>query len=318
MAKAKEITGLDCAADALEWAATVLRVRFDEVIELRGAALDFSDIEGVHQMRVAARRLRSALRDFLPLMKRRPLRRVRKKLKEIADALGAVRDQDVAILALENLQSAAAIDQINEEIKEGIEKLLEERRRLREREQMNLIQVLDSGGLAKLQANFTAALDKAVRKRKRMRVISFNEAGREAVAASLRELCDLGASVYKPFNVEKLHEMRIAAKRLRYAVELFTACWGERVAPFAARIAEMQSFLGEVHDCDVWLENLSVRLRGRRNDAAATTSEYKADVWLLSEFIKNRTKNYRAALKLWSEWEATDFTKNMRAIIYDR
>jgi CHAD domain-containing protein len=263
---------------------------------------------------VATRRLRSALRDFLPLLKKRPLRRARKNLKEIADALGAVRDQDVAILALEHLQAAAEIDQIVEQIKEGIETLLEERRRLREREQMNLIQTLDANGLAKLQQDFTAALDKAVRKNKRSRVVSFNEAGSEAVTATLRELGNLGACVYEPFNVEKLHEMRIAAKRLRYAVELFTVCWGERVAPFAVEIAEMQSFLGEVHDCDVWLENLSVRMRGRRN-GLVTGNEYKAAVWLLSEFIKNRTKNYRAALKLWSEWEANDFTKRMQAII---
>ena len=314
MAKAKEITGLDCAADALEWAATVLRVRFDEVIELRGAALDFSDIEGVHAMRVATRRLRSALRDFLPLMKKRPLRRVRKNLKVIADSLGAVRDQDVAILALEHLQAAGEIDQINEQIKAGIEKLLAERRTERERAQTNLIQTLDADALAKLQANFTAALDKAVRKNKQARIVSFNEAGREAVADSLRELCDLGWCVYEPFNVEKLHEMRIAAKRLRYAVELFTACWGERIAPFAVEIAEMQSFLGEVHDCDVWLESLSVRMRGRQK-GAAVESEHKAAVWLLSEFIKNRTKNYRAALKLWSEWEATEFAERMQAII---
>ena len=53
MAKAKEITGLDCAADALLWAAEVLRASFGEVLTLRSAALDFTDIEGVHAMRVA-------------------------------------------------------------------------------------------------------------------------------------------------------------------------------------------------------------------------------------------------------------------------
>ncbi len=268
-------------------------------------------------MRVATRRLRSALRDFLPLLKKRPLKKSRKNLKEIADALGAVRDDDVAILALERLQAAAEIDQPSEQIKEGIEKLLEERRRLRQGAQMNLTKTLDGDRLSKLQTDFTGALDKAVGKNKRTRAVSFNEAGRDAVAESLRELCDLGASVYEPFNIEKLHEMRIAAKRLRYAVELFTACWGASVSPFAAQIAEMQSLLGEVHDSDVWLENLGERMRGkhRQNNAAATESERQAAVWLMSEFIKNRTKNYRAALKLWSEWEATDLTNKMRAVI---
>jgi CHAD domain-containing protein len=147
-----------------------------------------------------------------------------------------------------------------------------------------------------------------------MRVVSFSEAGRDAVAVSLTELCDLGTSLYEPFNVERLHEMRIAAKRLRYAVELFTACWSDPIAGFAIEIAEMQSFLGEVHDCDVWLENLGARMRKRQKDTAQE-SEYKAAAWLLSEFIKNRTKNYRAALKLWSEWEADDFAERLRLII---
>jgi CHAD domain-containing protein len=316
MAKAKEITGIDCAAGALEWAAKVLVVRFEEVIESREAALNFSDIEGVHQMRVATRRLRSALRDFLPLMKKRPLKKVRKSLKEIADTLGAVRDQDVAILALENLQAAAEIDKTSEQVKEGIEKLLAERIRLRQRTQMNLIKNLDADVLARLQSDFIAALDKAMIKKMQTRLISFNEAGRDAVAASLAELCDLGASLYEPFNIEKLHEMRIAAKRLRYAVELFTACWGDSISPFAARIAEMQSLLGEVHDCDIWLGNLAERMRGKpRQNDSATSSERQATIWLMSEFIKNRTKNYRAALKLWSDWETSNFTEGMRATI---
>jgi CHAD domain-containing protein len=311
MAKAKEITGLDCAANALEWAAKVLQVRFDEVIALSGTALDFSDIEGVHSMRVATRRLRSALHDFMPLMNKRPLKQVRKDLKRLADALGAVRDQDVAIIALEELKAQAE----TEPIKIGIEELLKERNDLRETARLDLTEALAIHHLNDLQDQFTAVIDKAARQKKSKRIVTFNEAGREVVARSLQDLLDLGTSLYKPFNIEKQHEMRIAAKRLRYAIELFTACWGETIAPFAEEIANMQTFLGEVHDSDVWIESMSKRLKSVAGNSGINESDYQADIWLLSEFVKKRTKEYRSALKLWSEWQSNKFAERMNAII---
>jgi len=311
MAKAKEIIGLDCAADALEWAAEVLRVRFDEVMSLRGAALDFSDIEGVHGMRVAARRLRSALHDFTPLMDKRPPKQARKELKRLADALGAVRDQDVAIVALEALQ----IEAETEPIKEGIGELMKERGSLREAARSDLAKALADHNLDDLQKRFTAAIDRMAGRKKSKKIVSFNEAGRRVINSSLQDLLDLGASLYEPFNIEELHEMRIAAKRLRYAVELFVACWGAKIAPFADEIAEMQSFLGEVHDCDIWIESLSKRLQNGRDNALTNGSDYQTLAWLLSEFVKRRTREYRSALKLWSKWEADRFAERMRETI---
>lgn len=309
MAKAKEITGLDCAADALGWAAEVLRVRFEEVASLRGAALNSEDIEGVHAIRVATRRLRSALRDFAPLMKRRPMKKVKRDLKRIADALGQARDQDVAIVALEKLKAEAK----GERLKESVGKLIEECRAARERAQLDLMETLAVTAIEDLQTRFTAAIDEATKRKKSARVVSFNEAGRDAVSKSLQEFCDLSRSLYEPFNIEDLHELRITAKRLRYAIELFTACWGASIAPFAEEIAEMQSFLGEVHDTDVWIESLGELLR-KSGEEAQGKAAHQTAAWLLSEFVKERTKNYRAALKLWSEWKENDFVTRMQTL----
>lgn len=308
MAKAKEIYNLDCAANAFEGAAEVLRVRFDEILNLREAALDFSDIEGVHSMRVATRRLRSALRDFAPLSKKQFPKKLRRNLKRLADALGAVRDQDVAIDFLEKLQAEADTDLL----KTGIEKFIKERNDWRDAARIELIEAVAADKMSDLEQRFGSALDKTASRRKSKRTISFNEAGQTAITDGLENMLDLGDHLYHPFKVEELHEMRIAAKRLRYAIELFVVCWGEAIAPFADEIAEMQSFLGETHDCDVWIETLSKRLE---NDSANAEIENQTAVWLLSEFVKKRTKEYRSALKLWSEWKTNQFAEKMQAII---
>jgi CHAD domain-containing protein len=314
MAKAKEITGLDCAANAADWAREVLRVRFHEVLELRDIALDFSDIEGVHSMRVATRRLRSALRDFMLLMDKRALKGVRRELKIIADALGAVRDQDVAVMALQKL---AAQPNLSEDIKQGIERFTDERQTIRAAAQMNLSEALNPSQLADLQANFNNFVEEAITKNQKKKnkknfasVISFNQAGRAAVAASFANFYELGTSLYDPFDVEALHEMRIAAKQLRYALELFTACWGNRILPFIDEISEMQAVLGEVHDADLWIESLGQRLRD-----AQETENQAAAFWLLSEFARRRSKNYRSALLRWGEWQTSNFAERIKSTI---
>ncbi|HWS52919.1 MAG TPA: CHAD domain-containing protein, partial [Pyrinomonadaceae bacterium] len=138
MAKPKEIPGLDCGAGAFEGARRVLLARFDEMSEYRAAALEGADIEGVHDMRVASRRLRSALRDFAPRLRRgKRLDAARDALKRLADALGEVRDEDVAIHALEKLAADAP-----PETHAGLAVYLAERRARREGARERLFEAL--------------------------------------------------------------------------------------------------------------------------------------------------------------------------------
>ena len=107
MAKAKRVKGINCNSVASIGMKLVLVTRFEELYGFQATALDWSDPEGVHSMRVASRRLRSALRDFLPYLRKRGLNSVQKRLRNIADALGEVRDHDVAMMALEELDKKA-------------------------------------------------------------------------------------------------------------------------------------------------------------------------------------------------------------------
>ena len=81
-------------------AARVVRVRADELFAHEVGVLDTSDIERVHDMRVATRRLRAVLEIFAPCFPRKAFKDVLSDVKALADALGERRDPDVHIDAM--------------------------------------------------------------------------------------------------------------------------------------------------------------------------------------------------------------------------
>jgi CHAD domain-containing protein len=101
MAKARDVLGLRREDPFGSVAARVVSVRADELLEHSEAVLDTSDIERLHDMRVASRRLRAAMEIFEPCFPRKRYRAALGEVKAIADALGERRDRDVSIIALE-------------------------------------------------------------------------------------------------------------------------------------------------------------------------------------------------------------------------
>jgi len=110
MAKAREIEGFAEAASFAEAAALAVETRTEELFSFGEGVLDTSDIERVHDMRVASRRLRAALEIFAPCFPEAAHRRALKDVKALADALGERRDRDVHIAELERLSRSLAKD----------------------------------------------------------------------------------------------------------------------------------------------------------------------------------------------------------------
>jgi CHAD domain-containing protein len=108
MAKARDIPGITPGATFREAAASAVEVRADEVFSFRDRALDTSDIEGVHAMRVATRRLRAVMEIFAVCFPPRQHRRALKEVKRLADVLGERRDPDVMIDGLEGIAAKLA------------------------------------------------------------------------------------------------------------------------------------------------------------------------------------------------------------------
>jgi CHAD domain-containing protein len=106
MAKAHEIPGLYAELPYREAAARTVDVRARELFEHAEGVLDVSDIERVHDMRVATRRLRAVLEIYEPCFPRKRLRAVLDDVKALADALGERRDPDVHLDQLQKLAAA--------------------------------------------------------------------------------------------------------------------------------------------------------------------------------------------------------------------
>jgi CHAD domain-containing protein len=119
VAKAKHIPGLSAADPYRVAAAKVVETRAGELFEQAENVLDTEDIERVHDMRVASRRLRAVLEIFAPCFPKATHRDVLRDVKALADALGERRDPDVHIDAL-RAQAAA----MGPEEQAGIEHLI--------------------------------------------------------------------------------------------------------------------------------------------------------------------------------------------------
>jgi CHAD domain-containing protein len=103
MAKARDIPSLDGRMSFRAVARDAVGVRAQEVFQHAAGVLDTEDIERVHNMRVATRRLRAVLEVFAPAFDGAEHKAVLEDVKALADALGARRDPDVQLAALDAL-----------------------------------------------------------------------------------------------------------------------------------------------------------------------------------------------------------------------
>lgn len=140
------MSGFDCDEPFARAAARVIEVRAGEVFEHSAGVLDIDDIERVHDMRVATRRLRAAMEVFEPCFPPKRWSKTLKRVKALADALGERRDRDVAIGFLESFAADAP-----EADREGLAALIGELRDEQRQANDELAPFVSEKRLAKLR-----------------------------------------------------------------------------------------------------------------------------------------------------------------------
>jgi hypothetical protein len=97
------------------------------------------------------------------------------------------------------------------------------------------------------------------------------------VSVRLDELCGFMPKAGDPGAVNALHDLRIAAKRLRYVLELFAPSFGAYAATAAKKARKLQDLVGEIHDCDVTLPRVEALIEELRAQDAAAVRDAAGD-----------------------------------------
>jgi CHAD domain-containing protein len=151
------------------------------------------------------------------------------------------------------------------------------------------------------------------------------------VRVRLGELTSFMPRVADPEQVVALHDMRIAAKRLRYALEVTGACFGPYATGAVKLVKDLQDLLGEIHDCDVQLPEVAAFLEelmegdvaaaGRSPAGLARTPHrrtYAGLVVLQVHLRARRRALFADFLELWRDYERKGFAARLAFALTER
>jgi CHAD domain-containing protein len=163
-----------------------------------------------------------------------------------------------------------------------------------------LVKLLDKTNMSDLESEFKAALDVAIRVRPKSgknRLQDFAEFGVTVINHRATDFQRASDAIYSPLEQDRLHQLRIIAKRLRYSLDLFAQCHGSHLHDLARGIADIQGALGDLHDCDLWIQELGSSLNNNHHIESGPVTTRQAETWLLGQFTMQRATHYGKALE---------------------
>ncbi len=231
----------------------LLRKRLERFTRLL-PALSEGDVNAVHRTRVAARRLR----ELLPILQlgHDDTDKLSRRLRKVTLHLGTVRELDVLLILIDELHESRRHD--HAALARVAEDVARERTRTREKLLGRKLPVNELKHIARKLGRCVDTLQQAQPPRaadpSRSRGWRWALEARVARRADAlrRAVADAGA-VYLP---ERLHAVRIAVKKLRYALEIAADVAGERSTPDLRTLKRAQELLGRLHDLQVLLERV--------------------------------------------------------------
>jgi CHAD domain-containing protein len=293
-----------------------LRALQQEVDGVRAA----EDIECIHRMRVASRRFRAALPLFKDCLTRKKFKSTLKQVKQITRALGEARDTDVQLEVLAKIDAETG-DARNRPGLRRLELRIGQNRKALQENVNAALDKLDKADFFTTTEALLMALEPELPPG-----IPYPHQLFERSAAALSTHLGVFLS-YEPFVhraecVSELHAMRIAAKQLRYTLESFAPLYPGELQPYLQAVKASQELLGDIHDCDVWLEFLP---HFNQEELNRTTAYYGHPNPFrplqpgLDYFLKNRQEvrqqKFVSFGERWETWKNDDLWTQLRRTI---
>jgi CHAD domain-containing protein len=233
-----------------ELAFGVLRRQFATFLEREPAARLGEDPEGVHDMRVATRRMRAAMslfREALPVR----TQRLRDELKWVAGVLGEVRDLDVQLVQLRQWEADMSPEDVA-----ALRPLVERLEARHARARSDMLDALDSRRYERTVAGMTDLLKRGPLRRAPASRMPAQIAAPDLVRRRYRPVRKRGDAIGPSSPPEDFHALRIRCKRLRYAAEFLSPLAPKQSERLISALVEVQDCLGEHQDAQVAMARL--------------------------------------------------------------
>ncbi len=289
-----------------------LLFHFERMLAREPATRRGEDIEALHDMRVATRRMRSALRVFGPFFRAKALRPFAAELRRAARTLGAVRDLDV--LRLDAARFAAELEQGT------LAPLLEAWDARHAVARRALLAYLDGADFANFVERFHAFLTtpdagaKPYAQTERVRAYQVRHVAPRLIYARY-ERARAYETVLAGAPLPTLHALRIEAKRLRYALEFFAEVLGPQRREVLRALKGLQGHLGALNDARVAQEELQAFLAAYNTHYSGVPRFLRPDVGGVWQFLaaqRARQEQLRATLP--ERWETVFGEEARRAL----
>ena len=267
----------------------VMRDQYEVMVANEAGSRAGDDIEHVHDMRVAVRRIRTAFRLFGTYFQPKAIRQHTKDLRATGRALGQVRDLDVF-----NREAMRYLNGLPKRRRHDLDPLINHWHSQRETARLALIDYLDGprylrlidkfGGFVTTPGAGVQPLDEDQPVRWRVRDVLSSTVWQlyETIISYDRLLSNAPATT--------LHVLRIDCKYLRYALEFFTPCLGPETPQLIRHVIAVQDHLGDIQDAEVAWAILS---DFRRHGGASHPDFTEADLAHIAAYLEFRVAEQR-------------------------